>query len=129
MATKINDLKSNALFGQTIKPQAVAAPLNGTAIDLVECDGTVTLEVSVGVCTDGNYTVTVEESTASGGTYTAVTLDAVVPTITTTTDDQIYTARFKRSKRFCRAVIAEPTGGTTGVVIAATFIGEKKAIQ
>ena len=126
-ATWIHDLWNSVLVAASLKPQTIAATTNGAAVDMADCEGQVFLVVTSATVTDGGYTFTLEESTASGGTYTALALTTAIAEIITTNDETVYTGRAKRTKRFVRVVCTESTAGTTGGVFAALVISMKKA--
>jgi hypothetical protein len=120
-----------------IEPQAVAAPLNGAGVDLQGYEAA-SVVLNVGVCTDGEYAVTVEHSDDNGvgDAYAAVTaLDAAFTQITTTADQTIEVRRLRTPnsatpglKRWVRMVVAEPVGGVTGCVMsAAVILGAKRS--
>jgi len=120
------DLRNDFVHKQVQKPLAITATTTTAGVDMVDTDGPACMAVSAGVVTDGGYTITVEESETSGGTYTALALNAVMPELITTNDDQIHLRTFVRSKRFVRAVITESTA-SVGMVIAITFIARRKS--
>ena len=128
MSTQINDFKNNLYddaAGDTIRPQTATADVNGQAVDLVDTDGPCGAKLVVGAVS-GTTTLNVkmQESTASGGTYTDIT-GATFTAVTASNKSQII--NFKRTKRFVRAA-ATLTGSTTSAAIAVIVLAQKKNI-
>ena len=84
--------------------------------------------VSVGVCTDGSHTVTIEES-ADDSTYAAVT-GAAFSAFTASTDLQSYwgTIDLKKRKKYIRAVTTV-AGATTGTLVGVVAVLHEAASQ
>jgi hypothetical protein len=123
-----NDLKTNFSFLRLFGAAARAATANGTGVDCKDLEGPLTAVVEAGVCTDGNYDFTIEES-SDDSTYTAITpYKGTFATITSAADELVQTVQFKRSKRYVRGVITESSAGSTGVVCAMLLIGRKKSV-
>ena len=105
-------------------PAARAAAANGTGVDCAAYEGPMYAAVDYGVLTDGTYLFSLEES-VDDSTYTAITpLVGAFATISASTGKQ--EVMFKRSKRYVRGVIAEPSNGSTGLVCSMTLMGRKK---
>lgn len=116
------DAISNASPAQSISPQAVAADLTGTGVEVRGFEE-VGIEINAGVCTDGDYTILVEESD-DNSTYTTVAagdIDGTGPTIAAANDDQIFKLGYMGNSRYIRTSVVEGTDGSTGVVIAVTI--------
>ena len=120
-----------------IEPQAVAAPLNGAGVDLQGYEAASAV-LNVGVCTDGEYAVTVEHSDddAVGDPYAAVAaLDSAFTQIAAAADQTLEIRRLRAVqsatpglKRWIRLVVAEPVAGVTGCVMSAAIIlGAKRS--
>jgi hypothetical protein len=128
MTTWINDLANNAVLGVSLQASSRSTNANGTGVDLVDTDGECFAFATVSAVSAGTTAPTVdismEESTASGGTYTAITGATFAQITAAGTPAPI---NFKRTKRFVRAV--GTVGGTTPTWTGAVLImGQKKAV-
>ena len=119
MSSYNRDLVNNEVFGVSLAPSARTANTNGTGIDLITGDGLCSAIIVSGTITDGGHTIAIQESDASGGTYSAVT---PVQTIIATTNNTYQVVSFQRTKRYVRAtttVTGSPsTGGIYSVLLA-----------
>jgi hypothetical protein len=127
-AAIINDLKNNLLAADganSLVPAVRTSSANGTGVDMVEADGPCFAILHVGTVSGTSPTldVTIEESTASGGTYTAITGAAFTQI---TNSSHLLIINFKRSKRFVRAV-ATIAGTSPSFACAVIVLGMKKA--
>lgn len=115
--TNPRDLVSSCVLTTAHTQQTVSGAVTGPARDLSQSDG----RVNCIVVTDGinatAVTISVEESTASGGTYTAITGNVSVSAAGVTG------FTFDRSKAFVRSYAA--INGTTAA-LNAVFVAAKK---
>lgn len=133
-ATFLVDLKNALEGGVSIVPQNynTAGTKNGTAIDMQDSDGPIHALVMTGDCGDANtnFYVKLQESDASGGTFTDVA-DSTSATYTgaTAMDNLMFAVSTnKRTLRWVRAVVVIATTGTADVDIAVAVQGRKKII-
>jgi len=121
-----------------LDPQAVAATLT-TEPKSVDMQGYDALSVvlQAGVCTDGEYTITLTDS-ADDTTFAAVAgLDAAFTVITSAVDEFIEIRRVREFdsagaalvlRRFVKMLVTESSAGTTGVIMSISFIlGNKRS--
>jgi hypothetical protein len=121
-----NDLRTNCGVLQLFTPAARAAAANGTGVDCLSYDGPLTAIAEFGTCTDGTYLFSLEESDDNSN-YSAITPYAgSFSAVGTSSDETTQVVQFKRTKRYVRGVIAEPSGGTTGVVCSLIVIAFEK---
>ncbi len=117
------DALANVSPGFCILPQAIAADVDGTGVEVRGFEE-VEVQIAVGLYTDGTFTLLVEES-ADDVTYTTVAagdLDGSVPVLSASTDNQIHRVGYMGSSRYVRLTVAEPTSpNPTGVVLACTI--------
>lgn len=114
---------------KSIKAQAIAATTNGTAVDMAASatlPGSESLVciADAGTCTDGKYTVSLEESD-DNSTFTAVAaadLKGSFTQINAAADETIEVVGYIGDKRYVRAKITEDSAGVTGVVISVVLV-------
>lgn len=122
-----------------LAPVAVAASNNGESLTRLDTSKYVNLALVVhaGVCTDGEYTISVGTSAvAAGGAFAAQTVNlsewvsGVAPTVITSSEDEkiwAYDVNIDRlDNRYIAPVITESSGGTTGVILGLSWVGELK---
>lgn len=128
MSTFIHDFKNSVVCESSIRPQAaLTADTNGVGVDLQLTDGPVFAIVSAGdidlANADETYSFKLQESDASGGTYT----DIAGATATITADNTTaLISTNQRTKRWVRAVL--DVGGTTPSILCAVLIGARKKL-
>ena len=107
-----------------LEAKAYAATTNGSSVDMAGAEG-LALVINAGVCTDGKYVVTLEES-ADNSTFTAVAAADISvdtsATINAAADQTTQVIGYIGDKRYVRPVITESSAGTTGVVLSATLV-------
>jgi len=122
MSTKLADVANEALLGASVYPASVNDTNTGSAIDMLDADGTCFAIQVIGAVTGTTPSLTgkIQESSdnstwtdVSGATFTAVTASSNVQTIV-----------FERSKRYLRH--ARTVSGTTPTFILGALIGEQK---
>lgn len=130
MASYIRDIKSNLVEKITL-PLAVytgdsATP---TGVDMGDGDGLCNVAVYLGtIHADTTGAVTVEESDALAGTYSAVTLTGgATLTYTGTADGTVLRASFQRSKRYVRTPLAS-AGSTESAGVCVVVSQQKKQV-
>jgi hypothetical protein len=114
-------------------PAVVAATTNGLSVDLQGYESA-TLVIHAGVCTDGEYTVTIEDSPDNSVWTAHDGLDAAFTVITSTADEAIESRRVgnditgtpTKIERYVRCVVTETSAGATGVVFSAAWVLGKK---
>jgi hypothetical protein len=114
---------------KSIKAQAIAATTNGTAADMAPSStlpGSESLVciADAGTCTDGKYTVSLEESD-DNSTFTAVAaadLQGSFTQINAAADETIEVVGYIGDKRYVRAKITEDSAGVTGVIISVCLV-------
>lgn len=113
------DALANVSPAATILPQAIAANVSGTGVEVRGFEE-VEIQAIVGVCTDGDYTLDIEESSdnSNWSNVAAADLDGSGPTIAAANDDQIFRIGYMGSARYIRVNVVEGTNGTTGVVMS-----------
>jgi len=122
----VNDLPAGAVIKVGLLPVLVAADAVGVAVDCVDMEGNMSAICYSGAYTDGAYLFSVTECATSSGTYTAVTtLDGVFTAFAAA--NQLQVRKFKRSKRFVQLAVTETVAGSTGSVLSAVLIGQKKS--
>ncbi len=114
------DLHSEVQIAQCISPAAITATTTtGTTVDTLNFDS-LEYVLMTGVATmDGAFTLTIEESDASGSGFAAVsaaeTLGAAVD-IAIGEEDAVRRIGSIGKKRFQRAILTEDSANTTGVI-------------
>lgn len=123
----IRDLKTN-LVEKIALPLAVYTGDQATpaGVDMGDGDGPCQIAVVLGtIHADTTGAVTVEESDALAGTYSAVTLDGgATLTYTGASDNTVLRATFQRSKRYVRTPLA--SGGSTESAGACVLVQQQK---
>lgn len=119
MTTK--DLKSNVDAAQSLTPAVRTASANGSAVDLRGYESAMVV-FSMGAFTNGEFTLTVEESDASGSGFTTVAAGDLAGTLTaigsTAGQNAIQRVGYKGTKRYIRAVVSEAASPTPGTGLA-----------
>lgn len=119
----------------SLTPQAIAATTTTetTGVDLQGYEAA-SVVVHAGVCTDGEYDVTILHSDDDGATdaYAAVDcLDSAFATITSAADELIQIRRVREVdaagdpivlKRWIKALVTESSAGTTGVIMSVEVV-------
>jgi hypothetical protein len=108
---------------KSIKAQAIAATTNGTAVDMKDYESIICV-ADAGTCTDGKYTVSLQESD-DNSTFTAVAaadLKGSFTQINAAADETIEVVGYIGDKRYVRAVVTEDSAGATGVVISVSLV-------
>lgn len=128
------DLKNQLVGGVSICQtfSATTAAHTGTAVDLLTSDGPVFGILQTGSVTGSGVDIDIklQESDASGGTYTDVTDGAFTQSYTETTGDLVFElVNGRRTKRYVRAylVIAAATSVTSAPISVSVF-GQKKIL-
>lgn len=108
------DLSSRIKLVQSISARAVAAAVNGTGVD-TNGYGSVVAVLDMGVFAGTTPTATIRlEDSADNVTFAAVAAaelqGGAVPTIDTTTDEQIIERGYIGSKRYVRWAVTAVTG-------------------
>lgn len=124
MATHLNDLGHNAVMAEAVTGQTVTGTVTGAAADMIGGDGLCQCHVQVSVLTaaaGGTVNVQVQQSTASGGTFTNITGASVAVAAAGVT-----AFNFQRDNEYLKAVVTV-TNATTAVM-AASFLQPRKFI-
>lgn len=126
MSSWWDDLKNSIVSGLSLLATTIhTATGNGTGVDLSTGDGGSCAIIHAGTITDGTHTITLEESTALAGAYTAIT-GAESKALAVADSDTVTVLNFKRSKAFVRAV-KTVAGATTGGIYSVAIHSMKKA--
>ena len=113
-----------------LEAKAYAATTNGTACDMAASStlpGSESLVcvINAGVCTDGKYLVSLQES-SDNSTFTAVAAAdlsvSTAATINAAADQTVQLIGYIGSQRYIRPIVTETSAGTTGVVLSATMV-------
>lgn len=119
----------------SLTPQAIAATTTTetTGVDLQGYEAASVI-VHAGVCTDGEYDVTIlhSDDDGVGDAYTAVDcLDSAFTTITSSVDDFVEIRRVREIdaagdpitlKRWIKALVTESSAGSTGVIMSVEVV-------
>jgi len=107
----------------SIESQAIAATTNGTALDMKDYESCICL-ANHGVCTDGKYLVSLEESD-DNSTFSAVAaadLQGSFTTVNAAADQVEEVVGYIGDKRYVRAIITESSAGATGVITSVCLL-------
>ncbi len=117
------DILHNYVHGPSLRPQAVTAGTNGSAVDLDNTlDGFAELVVGAVSGTSPTLDVKLQESETSGGTYTDIAGATFAQVVAANKEEVL---NFKRSKRHVRAAVT--TGGTSpSFTLAVSIFGRKR---
>lgn len=130
----ITDLANVSSVGASIVPGTTITTdttTDGSAVDCLDMDGSVTGVFLTGNAGDASTTLTFSlvESDTSGGTYTAMT-DGNLSTLSgsATANDNVVrlVTSAKRTKRYVKCRVVTAGGGTPSVPCAAFVLGRKK---
>jgi hypothetical protein len=131
MSGLFEDFQNNLLFADganTLPPASRSTTASGTGVDMLEtnaCGAILHVGGVSGGTTAPTLDVAIEESTASGGTYTAIP-GATFPQITTAS--HLRCINFKRTKRYVRAT--GTLGGTSPTCTYGVIVfGEKEVVR
>ena len=122
MSTKLADVQNEALVGVSVYPATVNDTNNGSAVDMIDADGSCFAVQVIGAVggTTPSLTCKIQESADNstwtdipGATFTAVTVSNNLQTIT-----------FERTKRYLRH--ARTAAGTSPTFVLGVLIGEQK---
>ena len=122
MSTKLADVQNDALIGVSVYPVSVNDTNTGSAVDMIDADGSCFAIQVVGAVTGTSPSLAgkIQESSdnttwtdVTGATFTAVTASNNVQTIT-----------FERTKRYLRHF--RTTTGTSPTFPLGVLIGEQK---
>jgi hypothetical protein len=129
-AHPLADLENHVVKGFSIHSTiATDTTTNGTAVDMGDSDGPVYGIVSIGNSGDASTTIQVklQESDASGGTYTDVSGATVsLAASATANDNTVDILKGLRTKQYVRAVVVTAGGGTPSVPIAVQVWSQRK---
>lgn len=119
----VKDIKTSLDVIQSLTPAARTATATGTAADLQGYDSAMVL-VSVGTCTDGTHTPSLEHS-VDGVSYAAVTAGDLLGSFTAITSGagaaSVQRVGYVGERRYLRVVMTV-TGATTGAVYGADIL-------
>lgn len=134
-----NDISKNGAKVTSVRaPAALAATASeiGTGLDTAGYRR-LALIAHAGVCTDGEYTITIETSATASGTYEPQTtalsewVSGAAPTvITSAVDDQVFVYDINLDRldnRYIKVTVTESSAGTTGVILGLAWVGELQA--
>jgi hypothetical protein len=118
----MRDLANNLNVVASILPVAHASTVTGSAVDMQGFASGMFLIPTGAINSSGAFTVTFEESDASGSGYAAIPASHLIGTAlpTSLAADTVYEQGFRSFKRYVRAV-GTKTGGTS-VVFAALVV-------
>lgn len=125
-----NSVYTNCVAVKTLAHQTIATDTttNGAAVDLhanLDASRSAMLVVLTGTLTDGDYSITLEESDSSGSGYAAVAaadLQGTSPVVVADTDDDtVFELGYVGKKRYLRAVVVS-TNTTSGGVLSAVIV-------
>lgn len=126
------DLENVAFLAMTVAPQTIATDttVNGTAVDAGTTDDSLSLVYITGNAGDASTAIAIkiQESDASGGTYTDVADASASLAASATANDNLCGAisTRRRTKQYVRGVVTTSGGGVPSVPIACHFVGRKK---
>lgn len=122
---------TNSITGISLATAAArTTTANGSGVDMIHSDNSVTLQLISGAITDGTHTITVQESD-DNSTYTTITAidgNAITALTSSAGGSAIVLKRYIRSKRYMRAVTTITGSPSTGGFYVATFIASKKSV-
>lgn len=122
MATVLNDLTNNAIWGMSCPPQILTEAQAGSAIDLIEGDGPCFVLFQLGEASgDTTVSLTLEQS-ANGSTWTTINdvdiLDAESETFES--------VRFVRTERYVRCQL--DVSGSSPEAVVSVLIGQQRKL-
>jgi hypothetical protein len=122
MSTKLNDVADQALLGASVYPATVNDTNTGTAVDLIDADGTCFAVQVIGTVsgTSPSLAGKIQES-SDNSTWTDVT-NATFSAVTAS--NSVQTISFERTKRYLRH--SRTVSGTSPSFALGVLIGEQK---
>lgn len=127
----VKDL-TNHICTPSLLPAAIrTASANGTAVDCLQMDDVIHVILTAGVITDGTHAIKVEESDASGGTYTEITASGGTGFTSLTSSaggSACQVKQYQRTKRYVRVASTVTGSPSTGGFYSANVLGIKKSV-
>jgi hypothetical protein len=122
MSTKLNDVADQALLGASVYPATVNDTNTGSAIDMIDADGSCFAVQVIGTVsgTSPSLAGKIQES-ADNSTWTDVT-NATFTAVTAS--NSVQTISFERTKRYLRH--SRTVSGTSPSFALGVLIGEQK---
>lgn len=119
-----HDPSASVLRVQAAAPSAITTTTTSAAVNMTTGDGRCILEINMGAVTGTTptYTLQVQQSAASGGTYTNVPNNALTGTLNAANANTFTILSFDRDLPFLK--IVETLGGTTPSYTRAVTITE-----